>query len=100
LVHLWQKLYITDLSQEIHSLNQTKERVEEENKQLLVRWIQLSDPQRMERIAQSWGFSHPPPRDVAFLIISSPKADHRGTLIKFFRGESRQSPKLKKKDVR
>lgn len=82
LAHLWQKLYITQLSQRIHSLQQTKGRIEEENKQLLVRWAQLSHPQRMERIAQKWGFSYPSPQDVAFLISSSPKVGQRITANK------------------
>ena len=73
LAHLWQKLYITQLSQRIHSLEETRKRIEEKNKRLLIRWAQLSHPQRLEKIAQRWGFSYPRPKNVTFLISSSPQ---------------------------
>ncbi len=75
LAHLWQKVYITQLSQKIQSLEQIKKKIEGENKQLLVRWAQLSDPQRMEGIAKGWGFSYPSPQDVVFLIVSPSKRE-------------------------
>ncbi len=82
LAHLWQKLYITQLSQRIHSLKETRKQIEEKNKQLLIRWVQLSHPQRLEKIAQGWGFSYPPPKNVTFLISSPSKEGQRGTANK------------------
>ncbi len=100
LTHLWQKLYVTELSQKIHSLSQTKERIEEENKKLQVRWAQLSNPQRMERMAQRWGFYHPSPQDVALLINSSAKPEQRGILTKLFRRVTNRISKRERRDAR
>lgn len=67
LAYVWTRVQVVESGYRIRTLEESREKLKEENRSLAVEAATLRSPQRLESLARQWGLRRPNERQVFFL---------------------------------